>query len=609
MYQDTYYIDQSTNTFADNLAAFGLAYVLNGIADGRAAIRLEDRGYSFAVICEPVLQPAWVTQRSFFSGAPFLVTTKGQVRSVKGTNLSPDDLPEAGGELVVDYDTERQRRADFFTLQKALSPEDRRALAQGNRPDIPRPHRDWDIFRAVNPAAVQSYNSILAEWLRGREAFAELLECLLRMTAVTPNDIDGARQAWINVCKVKGWERPKDVTASQLLNPAQGKGTHALKTVWSEPGNLKSFWLLEFLKLTGLFQAGMTRVPRNTKDRKTYVLMPKNLEWGLHQSVMKDFRQAMTLSFSTLQMDILVSLRYTQAFLKHFEAARSEDLVAQILGLSPADLVSGMQTAYYKNLGNSAATMNIAAIGLPRWVKVDAPDKLSQLSQALDEHVNIVRSLDETRGDQFSLLHAYREFLSANTLEPFFEFTNPYSGFIISQRERGKYVRQFHVSTLEVLFMNNDESQSYSQIVQDEGFRNIAYAIRHSTVIPQMIKGRKGRPLVNIRYGLGQQLARKATYPGEFLAEIGEFMQLYNAENAQLREKGREPMRKNITTADIEALTVLVDRFGSKVVCNMLVAYGYASDRKAAEPEAPEQAELAIEEADLDEETESQDND
>ncbi len=127
--------------------------------------------------------------------------------------------------------------------------------------------------------------------------------------------------------------------------------------------------------------------------------------------------------------------------------------------------------------------------------------------------------------------------------------------------------------------MNSDDAQhTFSQIVQNEGFRNVAYAIRYSTVVPQARKSRGGKPTVNIRYSLGQQLARKSAYASEFLAELAEFMHLYNAENAQLRESKRNPFRKNITTTDIDAVTALVDRFGSKVVCNMLVAYGYARE-------------------------------
>ena len=136
----------------------------------------------------------------------------------------------------------------------------------------------------------------------------------------------------------------------------------------------------------------------------------------------------------------------------------------------------------------------------------------------------------------------------------------------------------------------NSENPVFSQIVQNKGFQAIADAIRHSTVVPQGRKAKGNRPAVDIRYGLGQQLARKAAYPADFLAEIAEFIHLYNAENAQLREHHRNPFRKNVATTDIEALTELVDRFGSKVVCNLLVAYGYARPpyEGAGESEAPE---------------------
>ena len=89
------------------------------------------------------------------------------------------------------------------------------------------------------------------------------------------------------------------------------------------------------------------------------------------------------------------------------------------------------------------------------------------MNEALDEHLSIVRNLDETRGEQFELLRCYRDFLSADDLTPFFEFTTAYSGFIMSQYERRKYVRPFTTNTLEVLFMNHDDPQhTFSAIVQ-----------------------------------------------------------------------------------------------------------------------------------------------
>lgn len=578
MYQSEYFIDKSSNTFADNLAAFGLAFVLNGIADGRAKIFIEDNGAAFVVRCAPALREEWVAQCKFFAGAQFLVTLdrKTEKKMVKGTKLAPATALGA-----IDYENEKSNNRQFFDWIKALPAEQKKLAARGELDPPARPHEFWDVLRAINPGALQGYNGLLAEWQQGRDAFPELLRVVLQMTAQTPNDVEGAEKEWDKICKARGLEKPKAPKALQLWNPAQGKGVNSRIARWSNPGNVPASWLLEWLKVVGFYQAAITRIvanpsdPRNAKDRKTYVLHPQYLEWGAHQTVMKDFRRAMVGSATAIKLDVLAALRYTRAFLKHFEEAKGDDQ-AFLFGKRPSDLVSGMETAFYKSLGQSPAVMNIASINLPRWVNPQAAD-LALLDAALEEHTAIVRGLDETRGEQFGLLGHYRDFLSGNDLNPFFEFTTAYSGFIISQRERKKFVRQFTTTNLEVMIVNSDTSQkTYATILQDDGFKNVAYAIRHSTVIPQGRKAKGKKPVVDIRYGLGQQLARKANYPDEFLAEIAAFLQAYNAENSQLRENKREPFRKNVTTQDIEALTALIDEYGAKTVCNLLIAYGYA---------------------------------
>lgn len=593
MSQSTYFIDKSTNTFADNLAAFGLAFVLNAIADGRAKVHMEDKGYAFAVICEPAIQEGWVEKRAFFVGAPLLITvdsaaTKKQegkpVKVIKGPKLDSKKLPEPDGYAFFDYQTEKQNKDNYFAWIKGLSEQDKKKWRKGEILPPYSPHPNWEIFRAVNPGALQSYNVPLGIWWQSQKAFPGLLRILLAMVAKFPNDIDGAEKAWSALCKENSFEKTKEVTANQLLNPSQGKGINSQKTEWRDPNNVKGFWLLEWLKTVGLFYGSYTRIvanpkdPRNAKDRKTYVLSPLRLGWSEHQSVMKYFRQAMSRGETAIKMDILVSLRYTQAFLMFYSEARVENLSKDIFGHPPADLVSGMQMAFYKNLGNSPAVMNIASVNLPRWVAPHSSEQLAEFQLSLDEHISIIRDLDETRGEQFALLSQYRDFVSGDNPDSFFQFTNAYSGFAMSQIERKKFICLFSIPTLEVLFMNHKD-KTYSEIMQGEGFQNIAYAIRHSTVSLQKAK-RLRKPATDIRYGLGQQLTRKAAYPADFLAELSEFLHLYNSENAQLREKDRNPFRKDVRTEDIEEIVRLVDRFGSKVVCNMLVAFGYASEAR-----------------------------
>lgn len=116
------------------------------------------------------------------------------------------------------------------------------------------------------------------------------------------------------------------------------------------------------------------------------------------------------------------------------------------------------------------------------------------------------------------------------------------------------------------------------EILENEGFRNIAYAIRHSTIIPQYLK-QKGSTLYDVRYGLGMELKRKAAYSQEFLTTLASFVHEYNQENVQKVESKKQPQRrKNVCTSDLEDIIKLVDKFGSELICNLLVAYGYARD-------------------------------
>ena len=120
--------------------------------------------------------------------------------------------------------------------------------------------------------------------------------------------------------------------------------------------------------------------------------------------------------------------------------------------------------------------------------------------------------------------------------------------------------------------------KKFAPILESEGFRNFAYAIRHSTVIPQSRKARGLDTLYDIRYGLGEELKRKATVKEEFIAALMNFAQSYNRENAQVLESRGQQMRRDLRTSDIDDMIRLVDEYGSEVVAHLLVAYGYARE-------------------------------
>ncbi len=102
-----------------------------------------------------------------------------------------------------------------------------------------------------------------------------------------------------------------------------------------------------------------------------------------------------------------------QAILKHYEEARVEDLEETLFGKRASDLVSGMQTAFYKDLGNAVATMNIASLNLPTWVKPTNPETLVELQIALNEHLTIVRLLANNIGCKVEFVEPTKGFKTA----------------------------------------------------------------------------------------------------------------------------------------------------------------------------------------------------
>jgi hypothetical protein len=263
-------------------------------------------------------------------------------------------------------------------------------------------------------------------------------------------------------------------------------------------------------------------------------------------------------------------------------------------GYGPESVVNGFHVAHYKLLSPRAYTaMSLAFIGLPRWTgEVKTRAEVLKMKEVIDEHLMVIQGpvylrprggIDENRSDGYNLLLRYRDFVSGGRWDAFFDFAVGYSQYLTSEWEAGRYrgVRPFSTHLLGRLIMS--AKKELKAIVENPGFQNVAYAIRHSTIIPQGRKARNEDYLYEIRYGLGRMLKQKAHHRDDFIAALGDFMQSYNAENVQKLESKGEQMRKDLRTSDIEAIVELVDEYGPEVICNLLVAYGYAREPREEE--------------------------
>ena len=583
-----FYIDKSTNTFADELLTAGFVELLRELLNQQGVpnphIVQEDQGYAYSLTCEPPLDMAQVTEskRPFFP-AVIVQTNKNKAKL-------PADLPS---HALVHYEAERDKRKQFFEARNALKKTSTKAETASEAQAAldalpPPPHPDWDIFRMINPAALIGYNGLMKQWFTivSAEKQGRIYGELCQFFSQTPNDIDTLRTTWRTIAKEQGWKLT-NATASQFYNPSQGKGINKLQPNGVGLGNQKNVWLLEWLKAVGFYKIAFTRTMQGAGDRKTYVPVYGRMTPSFADDVYRDFKQKMIFSETAVRSDILIVLRYLQTFLEKTEQAQAEGEeereLRALLGdeYTPADFMHGFHVAFYKDLGNAVTTMNLSFLNLPGWVHIQQEEDVQVYIEILQEHEQIVRQFTENKGEEIELLQRYRDFIAADHLDPFYEFTTAYSSWLISQGEKSGFPpRKFTTHNIRRLLVSTQPQ--LSKILESSGFINIAYAIRQSTVVAQYRKAQEDRRY-NVRYGLGRDLVRQSQYPDEFIAALSDFLHKYNAENAQVMETRPKPYRKSVKTSDIQDILALIDEYGSDLIAKLLVAYGYAREPRHQE--------------------------
>lgn len=545
-----FYVQKSPQAFDETLIAFGLAAVVKDLLDRQGdggGITIEDAGGYYALILSKALLAETVMQEcQTLMPARALATDK-------------TSLPE--GISVDKYEAIKETVTTFFSTPREM------------RDKVPAPPKTWDVYRAINPASLPGYNGLMVDWYTVRNQ-PEALFILLDLYATFPNDFAGAIDAWKTLDKQHNWKINAEATRQQLYNPDSGKGQNKPKADGLSIGNMDSFWLSEWLKAIGFYEAALTKLLKGAKDRKSIVLAPRKLSFELHQAIMSRFSNAMAVSESSVRFDIFAAIRYTRALLDYVSENADDPLMA-LLGLSDVKqrLVGGFHTAFYKDMGNAIATMNLSFIALPAWVKIESHEAVKPYQDLLEELEGIVRQFDESHSDDVTLLQHLRDFISGDDLTAFFQFTNAFPAFLIGKRERNQYARQMTTEFIERIVMSTEKA--LSPIVTNTGFQSIAYAIRQSTVTAQYRK-QQGDKRYDVRYGLGQELARKARYPHDFIAALSDFLHKYNAENSMVMETKSGPYRRSVKTSDIDEIVRLIDDYGSQTVANLLIAYGHA---------------------------------
>lgn len=108
----------------------------------------------------------------------------------------------------------------------------------------------------------------------------------------------------------------------------------------------------------------------------------------------------------------------------------------------------------------------------------------------------------------------------------------------------------------------------------------------NATVDAQYYKKTKDvKPRYEVKYGLGQELARQANYPANFIEALGDFLFEYSREKAQMQERYKDLLKQRkvpslyrpaIETLDIEEILQLVKVYTAPGSLGWFIAYGYA---------------------------------
>lgn len=588
MYQDTYYVPKRTGTYADVLLTYGLAALLDHlfrrVKEPYETWRIEilDAGAHYLVHLSEPIQEAWVQDGLFFrSPAPFITNRRTKAEDI------PPDTPTR------DVDATWEQVRMYQEVRSALWNEGVRGTDLDQQLRDKEPPADWTVVAFLGDGRMQArgiYNRVVAQWAYSRKLTGDHLQTILRLYAEPEADKPAILKSWEKKAKSEGL-RVRE-TASQLLNPHQGKGLNELKANTLRMDNIKDRpWLEEFLKAVGLWACLAPRRVVDVGDWKAYVTAPLRISWQAHREAFRHFNRYLwnerRRDETSLKSDITCLLLFIKAWLDYVEAARRDELDfdADPSLAAPENVVAGFHVAQFKLLSRNAYTMvNLSFLSLPRWTGTpQTRAEVLALQEVIDEHLDVIRGIDEGRSDGFNLLRAYRDFVAGNKWDAFFDFAVAYSQEVMRRLNEGdRWVPTFSPSRLRRLIMSSNKP--LLPIVQNPGFQNVAYAIRHSTVIPQGRKARGQDTLYDVRYGLGAEFKRKATVRDEFVVALSNFMQSYNQENSQKLESTGQQMRRDLRTSDIEEVVRLVDEYGPEVVANLLVAFGYAREpREEAE--------------------------
>lgn len=576
-------LPRDSGSHADVFAAVGLAALLEDAARDRG-VRIVNDGTVFRVVLSQPRPFAELSAISHDPGYSYLrVPAKGQTPP-----------PPRGVTDHIDYVATRdqvnavrkQEEELYAAAKRAKQPVDPEALEQLQKqwPMDRGKWRRYPVYLTLQGHETANKVHVAITQLPGKAFQTLVLGALKALAAGRPSGVN--------------WS----VSTVQLFSPLAAKGYARLKPDSTGRGDkTKDAWadpFVEWLRYRGYFQSAVPLFHgKNGEHIRLLCPVPGNVTPAVYRAIVSAVRSP-SRGAGPPKIDVLATLNLARVLIARSEEYHRPDLEPfeglTINARTPAEIISGLAVTNYQSLGQARAVSTMAELAVPGWFRIESQQHADEWLEILDEHGAIVRGLEDDHSDEFALLQGYRRFLQSRgvvALDALLDFAGAYGSFVIRAREANRRVRQFGTDHLRRVV--GSMSSDYAAILNDEGFRAVATAVRRATVSAQSLKAR-GVDHREIRYGLLPDLRRARELPGNepLLLAVAEFVSLYNTENARREEATGRAWHRRVTTEELAAFTRLVDdaRKGASIVGALLCAYGTCTDRRepdAAEPDAP----------------------
>lgn len=312
------------------------------------------------------------------------------------------------------------------------------------------------------------------------------------------------------------------------------------------------------------------------------ILNPKHINYTNYK-ITRDSIRGFWAGTST-KYSALILLTAIRALIDRSEELREEE---EFEGYQPYDFINSIETASFRSLGSSYVPFTIAKFVIPVWVFIDDEINTTELKESIQDIINLLIPLNEEAAGIGVFIEIIR-FLNSNNPLDLLNFFYEYNLFRISQIADNKRIRSYSQKTLEVVMNRLDKTNKtqYSEILKNEGFKNIAKAIRNVAVNAIYLARRNDEYKKIIYFGLASELKRASLTEKTLIEWLNNFCSTYNAnlDRFAFANPDKKLPFSKIKQDDIEQMMNLIEDYSQpRIVGGLLLAYGLASTSKKEE--------------------------